>query len=67
MGPNDFKINCVYDVGATKEGKPTNIIKEKEKEKILMSSPTVKEEHSYEFLTQWKQEMKMLEDCLDNP
>jgi hypothetical protein len=25
------------------------------------------EENSDEFLTQWKQELKMLEDCLNNP
>jgi hypothetical protein len=67
MGPNDFKTNCVYDAGATEERQPTRIVKEEEKEKTLMSSPTEKEEHSDEFLTQWKQEMKMLEDWLNNP
>jgi hypothetical protein len=32
-----------------------------------MSTPTEKEENSDEFLTQWEQELKMLEDWLDNP
>jgi hypothetical protein len=32
-----------------------------------MSVPSEKEEHSDELLTQWEQEMKMLEDWLDNP
>jgi hypothetical protein len=32
-----------------------------------MSAPTEKKEHSDELLTQWKQELKMLEDWLNNP
>jgi hypothetical protein len=32
-----------------------------------MFAPTEKEENSDELLTQWEQEMKMLEDWLDNP
>jgi hypothetical protein len=32
-----------------------------------MSTPTEKEDNSDELLTQWEQEVKMLEDWLDNP
>jgi hypothetical protein len=38
------------------------IIKEEEKENTLMPSLAEKEDHLDEFLTQWKKEMKMLED-----
>jgi hypothetical protein len=31
MGPNDFKTNCVYDTGATEEGKSVVIAMMKEK------------------------------------
>jgi hypothetical protein len=67
MGPNDFKANCVCDAGATEERQPARTVKEEEKEQTLMSAPTEKEENSDELLTQWEQEMKMLEDWLDNP
>jgi hypothetical protein len=32
-----------------------------------MFAPTEKEENSDEILIQWEQELKMLEDWLDNP
>jgi hypothetical protein len=32
-----------------------------------MFSPAKKEDHSNEFLTQWMQELKMLEDWLNDP
>jgi hypothetical protein len=67
MGPNYFKGNFVYDEGAMEEIDPAMIVKEEDKDKTLMSAPTEKEEHSDEFLTQWKQELKMLEDWLNNP
>jgi hypothetical protein len=31
MGPNDFKVNCVCDAGAKKEGQPVVTVKEMEK------------------------------------
>jgi hypothetical protein len=37
-----------------------------EKEKILKSTPAVKEEKPVESLTQWEMELKMLEDWLDS-
>jgi hypothetical protein len=43
------------------------VIKEEEKDKTLMSSLEEKEDHLDEFLTQWKKELKMLEDWLNNP
>jgi len=67
MGLNALKTNFVCDAGAAEERQPARTVKEEEKEKTLMSSPTEKEEHSNEFLTQWKQELKMLEDWLNNP
>ena len=51
---------------AAEKGQPTKTIKE-EKEQTLMSTPAEKEENSYELLTQWKKEINMLEDWLDNP
>jgi hypothetical protein len=56
---------CVADA-ASREGQPVETVIE-EKEQILKSSPTEKEEHTVEFLTQWEMELKMLEDWLDNP
>jgi hypothetical protein len=67
MGLNAFKTNFVCDAGATKEIQPERIVNVEEEEKTLMSTPAEKEEHSYEFLTQWKKELKMLEDWLKNP
>jgi flagellar biosynthesis GTPase FlhF len=67
MRPNDFKANCVCDAGTTEERQLARTVKEEEEEKTLMSAPTEKEENSDEFLTQWEQELKMLEDWLDNP
>jgi hypothetical protein len=65
MGPNDFKTNFVHDAGEKKERQPARTVKEEE-EKKLVSAPTEKKEHSDELLTQWKQEIKMLEDWLNN-
>jgi hypothetical protein len=56
--------SCV--AGEAIEGQPTETIKE-EKEQTLMSTPTKKEDNSDEFLTQWEQELNMLEDWLENP
>jgi hypothetical protein len=67
MGPNTFKDNCVCDAGAIEERQLARTIKEEEKEHTLMSTPTEKEEHSNEFITQYKEEIKMLEDWLENP
>jgi hypothetical protein len=66
MGPNDFKFNCVCDAGVAEERQPAKTFKEDDKEQTLMFSPVEKEEHSDEFLTQWKQELNMLEDWLNN-
>jgi hypothetical protein len=66
MGPNYFKTNCLCDAGATEERQPAKTVKEEEKEHISMSAPSEKEEHSDELITQWKQELKMLEDWLNN-
>jgi hypothetical protein len=62
MEPNDFKANYVYDVGVAEERQPTKTVKEEEKEKTLMFTPTEKEENSDELLTQWEKQLKMLED-----
>jgi hypothetical protein len=67
MGMNDFKANCVCDAGAAEERQPTRTVKDEEKEQILMSAPTEKEENSDELLTQWEREMKMLGDWLNDP
>jgi hypothetical protein len=66
MGPTAFKFNCVCDAGTVEKRQLANTVKE-EKEQTLMSAPAEKEEHSDELLTQWKQELKMLEDWLNNP
>jgi hypothetical protein len=67
MEPNAFKYNYVCDAGVVEKRQPTNIFKEEKKEKTLMFSPTEKEENLDELLTQWEQDLKMLEDWLDNP
>ena len=67
MGPNAFKANCVCDAGAAEERQPGRTVKDEEKEQILMSAPTEKEENSDEFLTQWERELNMLGDWLNDP
>jgi hypothetical protein len=47
------------------EGKQDETVME-EKEQILKSSPTGKEEDTVEMLTQWEMELKELEDCLNS-
>jgi hypothetical protein len=49
MEPNDFEDNCVYDAGAAEERQLARTVKEEEKEQILMSTPTEKEENSDEI------------------
>jgi hypothetical protein len=66
MGPNSFKANNVYDAGEIEDRQPTKTVKEGEKEKTLISAPAEKEENSDDLLTQWKQELKMLEELLKN-
>jgi hypothetical protein len=66
MGPNAFKSNCVCDAGATEEGQPESDCHEGEDIRICPRRRG-RGAHSDEFLTQWKQGLKMLEDWLDNP
>ena len=65
MGPNDFKVNCVCDVGAKKEGQPAMIVKEMEQ--ISEATQGKEEEHIVEMLTPWEMELEMLEDWLNHP
>jgi hypothetical protein len=51
---------------ATEEGQPTKTVKEEEKEKIPMSSPS-EEENEVKIFTPWEKELEMLEDWLNNP
>jgi hypothetical protein len=64
-GPVEARA-CVADA-TVEEGQPTVTVIEEEEEQTLMFAPTEKEENSDELLTQWEQELDMLEDWLKNP
>ena len=66
MKINEFKANCVCDAGVAEERQPTKTVKEEKRKKTLMSTPEEKEEDLDELLTQWKTELNMLQDWLDN-
>jgi hypothetical protein len=53
---------CFADV--TTKGQPIVIVieEEKQKEHILMSSPTKEKEHAIDFITPWEKELEMMED-----
>jgi hypothetical protein len=64
--PTSLAETRICVAGATSERKSTNTVIKEEKEKTSESSPIEEYEHIVKILTQWEEELDMLEDWLNN-